>query len=247
MTTEATPHCVALGFDDRIQQVLSLLGLAADCEEEVAATGLLTEVIAERVDELINSCFAAIPDSDSFGLIERHIGTETVRQEWISRLRSFSKNFATASHFEERLALTAAFARANIPPGALQLPSFLIQQALINNFSDKSDLNADKTRTLLNAILNLIALDLYLAAEGYRLPELDELEEKLDKLRAEALWLQQRTWTDELTGEMSYSKLMSLSSISSNERCLEATNPAPCASSCRISISLRKSMIPAVT
>ena len=103
MTTEATPHCVALGFDDRIQQVLSLLGLAADCEEEVAATGLLTEVIAERVDELINSCFAAIPDSDSFGLIERHIGTETVRQEWISRLRSFSKNFATASHFEERL------------------------------------------------------------------------------------------------------------------------------------------------
>ena len=129
----------------------------------------------------------------------------------------------------------------------MQLPSFLIQQALINNFSDKSDLNADKTRTLLNAILNLIALDLYLAAEGYRLPELDELEEKLDKLRAEALWLQQRTWTDELTGEMSYSKLMESLEHQLERAVLRGHEPSPFASSCRISISLRKSMIPAVT
>jgi diguanylate cyclase (GGDEF)-like protein len=209
VTTEATPHCAALGFDkDRIQQVLSLLGLSADREEEVAATGQLTEVIAERVDELVNSCFAALPDSDSFELIERYIGIETFRQEWKYRLQSFGKNFATPGYFEERLALAAAFARANIPLGALQLPSFLIQQDLTDNLSDRFDLNTDKTRTLLRAILKLTALDLYLAAEGYRLPELDELEEKLDKLRAEASRLQQITWTDELTGVMSYSKLM---------------------------------------
>ena len=207
MNSEATPHCAALGFDkERIRQALSLLRLQPD--QETTTTRLLTEVIAERADKLVNSCFAAMVDSDSFDLIEKHIGTETFKQEWISRLRSFGKNFATADYFEERLALAAAFARANIPLGALQLPSFLIQQALIDNLADKSNLKADKTGALLDAILKLTALDLYLAAEGYRLPELDELGEKLDKVRAEASRLQQRTWTDELTGVMSYSKLM---------------------------------------
>jgi diguanylate cyclase (GGDEF)-like protein len=208
VNTEATPHCATLGFDkDRIQQALSLLGLDAD-HEKAAASSLLTQVIPERVDEIINSCFAVIAGSDSFELIERDIGTEAFRQEWKYRLRSFGKNFATPGYFEERLALAAAFARASIPLGALQLPSFLIQQALVDNLSEKSDLNADKNRALLNVILNLTALDLYLAAEGYRLPELYELEEKLDKLRVEASRLQQRTWTDELTGMMNYRRLM---------------------------------------
>lgn len=61
---------------------------------------------------------------------------------------------------------------------------------------------------LLDAVLKLISLDLYLTAEGYRLPELDELEEDLDKLRKETFRLQRRTSTDELTGVMSYAKLM---------------------------------------
>ncbi|WP_107762013.1 GGDEF domain-containing protein [Nitrosospira multiformis] len=208
MNTEATPHCATLGFDkDRIQQTLSLLGLDA-AHEKVAASSLLPEVIPERVDEIINSCFAVMMDSDSFELIEKDIGTEAFRQEWKYRLQSFGKNFATPGYFEERLALAAAFAHANIPLGALQLPSFLIQQALIDSLSDKADLNADKNRALLNIILNLTALDLYLSAEGYRLPELYELEEKLDTLRAEASRLQQKAWTDELTGTMSYRKLM---------------------------------------
>jgi two-component system, cell cycle response regulator len=181
VNTEATPHCATLGFDkDRIQQTLSLLGLDA-AHEKVAASSLLPEVIPERADEIINSCFAVMVDSDSFELIEKDIGTEAFRQEWKYRLQSFGKNFATPGYFEERLALAAAFARANIPLGALQLPSFLIQQALIDNLSDSSDLNADKTRALLSIILKLTALDLYLAAEGYHLPELDELEaENLD-------------------------------------------------------------------
>lgn len=208
MNTEATPHCATLGFDkDRIQQTLSLLGLDA-AHEKVAASSLLPEVIPERVDEIINSCFAVMVDSDSFELIEKDIGTEAFRQEWKYRLQSFGKNFATPGYFEERLALAAAFAHANIPLGALQLPSFLIQQALIDSLSDKADLNADKNRALLNILLNLTALDLYLSAEGYRLPELYELEEKLDTLRAEASRLQQKAWTDELTGTMSYRKLM---------------------------------------
>jgi diguanylate cyclase (GGDEF)-like protein len=208
VNTEATPHCATLGFDkDRIQQTLSLLGLDA-AHEKVAASSLLPEVIPERVDEIINSCFAVMVDSDSFELIEKDIGTEAFRQEWKYRLQSFGKNFATPGYFEERLALAAAFAHANIPLGALQLPSFLIQQALIDSLSDKADLNADKNRALLNIILNLTALDLYLSAEGYRLPELYELEEKLDTLRAEASRLQQKAWTDELTGTMSYRKLM---------------------------------------
>jgi diguanylate cyclase (GGDEF)-like protein len=208
VNTEATPHCAALGFDkNRIQQTLSLLGLDAP-HEKVAASSLLPEIIPERVDEIINSCFAVMVDSDSFELIEKDIGTEPFRQEWKYRLQSFGKNFTTPGYFEERLALAAAFAHANIPLGALQLPSFLIQQALIDSLSDKADLNADKNRALLNIILNLTALDLYLSAEGYRLPELYQLEEKLDTLRAEASRLQQKAWTDELTGTMSYRKLM---------------------------------------
>jgi len=208
VNTEATPHCATLGFDkNRIQQALSLLGLDTD-HEKTAAGSLLTEVIPEKVDEIINSCFAVIAGSDSFELIERDIGTEAFRQEWKYRLRSFGKDFASPGYFEERLALAAAFARANIPLGALQLPSFLIQKALIDNLSDRSDLKADETRVLLDVILKLTALDLYLAAEGYHLPELDKLEEKLDKLRIEASRLQQRTWTDELTGVMNYRRLM---------------------------------------
>ena len=207
MNAETTPHCAELGFNDkRIQEVLSILGLSM--EHEVLAERVRTEVIAGRVDEFADSCFAAAARSQSFPLIEKHIGAVPFKQALVSRLRSFGRNFDTAGYFEERLAMAAAFARAKIPLGALQLPYLVTQQVLINSLPDKSGANFHNARPLLDAVLKFTALDLYLTAEGYYLPELDELEEDLDKLREEASRLQQKTWTDELTGVMSYAKLM---------------------------------------
>jgi two-component system cell cycle response regulator len=207
MNAETTPHCVALKFNDkRIQEVLSILGLSM--EHQVLAERIRTEVIAGRADEFADLCFATAGRSQSFVLIEKHIGAEPFKQALVSRLRSFGRNFDTAGYFEERLAMAAAFARAKIPLGALQLPYLITQQVLINSLQDRLGSDSLNTQPLLDAVLKFISLDLYLRAEGYYLPELDELEEDLDKLREEASRLQQKTWTDELTGVMSYAKLM---------------------------------------
>lgn len=207
MNAETTPHCAALGFNDkRIQEVLSIFGLGAEHGE--LAEHIRTQVIAGRADELVDPCFATLARTQGFSLIERNIGAESFRQAWINRLRCFGHNFDTAIYFEERLATAATFARAKIHLSVLHLPYCLTQEILIETLSDKFN---DSSRTLwplLNAILKLTSLDLYLTAEGYRLPELDELEGDLDKLRQETFRLRRRTSTDELTGLMNYAKLM---------------------------------------
>src|SRR5687768_7325324 len=207
MNAETTPHCAALGFNDkRIQEVLSILGLTAEHGE--LAEDIRTQVIAGRADEFVDTCFATLAGTQGFSLIEKNIGAESFKQAWINRLRCFGHNFDTAVYFEQPLATAAAFARAKIHLSVLHLPYCLTQEILIEALSEKFN---DSSRTLwplLNAVLKLTSLDLYLTAEGYPLPELDELEGDLDKLRQETFRLRRRTSTDDLTGLMNYAKLM---------------------------------------
>lgn len=206
MNAEPLPHCAALGFNnERISEVLSVLGLNA--EHKVLAEWLQAEVIGEKTDELVHRCLDAVARCQSFSLIEKHIGVERFKQILISRLQSFGRNFDTAEYFENQLALAAECARANIPLSTLQLPYFIAQQAFMSSLYEPNAYS-DNARALLEMALKITSLDLYLTAEGYRLPELDELEEDLDKLREETSRLQQKNWTDELTGVMSYAKLM---------------------------------------
>lgn len=207
MSTQTTCHCKALGFDNtRIQETLSILGL--DAEYGALAARVRDEIIAGRAGEFVNSCFSALARSHSFSLIEQHIGAETFRQNWLYRLQRFGRDFNTAEYFEERLGIAAEFVRAKIPLSVLQLPCHLTQQALINSLSNKFPKNAENVWPLLNGIVKFTSLDLHLTAEGYRLPELEELQNDLSKLHEEASRLRKRTTTDELTGTMTYSKLM---------------------------------------
>ncbi|HEX8874993.1 MAG TPA: GGDEF domain-containing protein [Nitrosospira sp.] len=207
MTTQTTSHCKALGFDGaRIQETLSILGL--DAEYGVLAGRIRGEIIAGSADEFVNSCFSTLARSRSFCLIDQYIGAENFRQHWLRRLQCFGRDFDTAEYFEERLGMAAAFMRARIPFSILQLPFHLTQQALISHLSNKFTRSPENIWPLLTGIMKLTSLDLYLAAEGYRLPELEELQNDLSKLREEASRLRKRTATDELTGTMTYSKLM---------------------------------------
>ncbi|SFN38466.1 diguanylate cyclase (GGDEF) domain-containing protein [Nitrosospira briensis] len=207
MNAETTPHCTALGFDDkRIQEVLSMLRLGE--EHRAIADRIRTQVIAGRADELVDRCFTAFARTRGFSLIERSFGAKSFKRAWINRLRRFGLDFDTKEYFEERLATAAAFARAKIHLSLLHLPYFLTQEILIEALSEKFNDRATTLWPFLNAVLKLTSLDLYLTAEGYRLPELDELEGDLDKLRQETFRLRRRTSIDELTGLMNYAKLM---------------------------------------
>ncbi|SFN74930.1 Protoglobin [Nitrosospira briensis] len=130
MNAETTPHCTALGFDDkRIQEVLSMLRLGE--EHRAIADRIRTQVIAGRADELVDRCFTAFARTRGFSLIERSFGAESFKRAWINRLRRFGLDFDTKEYFEERLATAAAFARAKIHLSLLHLPYCLTQEILI--------------------------------------------------------------------------------------------------------------------
>src|SRR5687768_13941449 len=113
MNAPATPHSIALGFNDkRIQEVLSVLGL--DAAHHALAEQIRAEVIAGRAGEFVNSCFATLARTHGFSLIEQDIGPDSFKQTWVHYLQCFGRNFDTAEYFEERLQLAAAFARAKI-------------------------------------------------------------------------------------------------------------------------------------
>ena len=208
MNAEITPHCATLGFDEtRIQRVTCTLGLGA--EHGPPAARLRAEIIGPDAKSIVNTCFTALTGSRDFPLIEEHIGAEPLRHIWEQRLQCFGENFDTPQYFEARLAMAYAFARRKIPLSLLQLLYGLIQQTLVSRILERAA-TADfpGISPLLDTILKLTLLDFLLSAEGYRLPELDELRENLDRLRAEASHLRKKTFTDALTGLMSYAHLM---------------------------------------
>ena len=207
MNRETTPYCAAFGFDGaRIQEILSILGLNA--QHGALAERLRAEVIAGKADELVDSCLAQLARSRGFTLIERNIGIEPFKRAWTERLQHYGQDFDTAEYFGDRLAIAAAYARAKIPLGIFQVQHYLIQQALIDSLSVKFAEAASTARALVDCVLKLSSLDLYLATEGYHLPEVAELQKVLDNLRKETYRLHQEASIDQLTGLMNYASLM---------------------------------------
>lgn len=207
MNREKAPYCATFGFDStRIQETLSILGLNA--QHGVLAERMRAEVIAGKIDELVDSCLAPLARSRGFTLIERNIGIESFKRAWTERLQYYGQDFDTAEYFGERLAIAATYARAKIPLGILLVQHYLIQQALIDSLSVKFADAASTPRPLVDCVLKLSSLDLYLTAEGYHLPEVAELQKALDNLRKETYRLHQEASIDQLTGLMNYAGLM---------------------------------------
>lgn len=207
MDTEITPHCETLGFDEaRIRRVIQVLGLA---EHAPLAARLREEIIAANARPIVDACFTTLTGSRDFPLIEEHIGAGPLRHIWEQRLQCFGDHFDTPRYFEARLAMAYAFARGKIPLSLLQLLYGLTQQSLVSRILERTAAaDFPGTYVLLDTVLKLTLLDFFLSAEGYRLPELEEMRENLDKLRAEASRLRKKTSTDALTGLMNYAHLM---------------------------------------
>lgn len=210
MNAETEPNCAALGFDcARILATISLLGL--DAEHGKRAERLRSEFINGKAEALVSSCLDALARNQDFSLVERNIGAESFKQSWIHHLRGFGQNFDAPRYFEDRLGVAAAWARAGIPLGILQLQHGLMQQVLVDtcaSIQGRSRGDPGAVWPLVDCVLKLTSLGLYLTAEGYRLPEVGELQKDLDKLREEAARLHQKAATDQLTGVSSYSSLM---------------------------------------
>ncbi len=207
MNPKLTSDGAALGFDSaRIHEVISVLGLNAEYGK--LAERIRREITNEKADAFVNSCSAALARERGFSLIERHIGIECFKQAWIHCLRHYGQDFHTSLYFEKRLATAASFARGKIPLSVLQLQHCLTQQILVNSLSVKFMEDAATAQPLVDCVLKLTSLELYLAAEGYRPPEVDELRQTLDKLRKETSRLHQEASTDQLTGTMNYATLM---------------------------------------
>jgi len=207
MNPEIEPNCAAFGFDrGRILATISLLGL--DAEHGKRAARLRSELIDGKAEALVSSCLDVLARNQDFSLVERNIGAESFKQSWIHHLRGFGQNFDAPGYFEDRLGIAAAWARAGIPLGILQLQHCLTQQVLVDNLALQCRGDPEAAWPLVDCVLKLTSLGLYLTAEGYRLPEADELQKTLDKLREETSRLHQKTATDQLTGVLSYSSLM---------------------------------------
>jgi diguanylate cyclase (GGDEF)-like protein len=207
MSAKSTSPRAAHKFDRaQIQEAISVLGLNAGHGK--LAERIRAEIIHGKADAVVKSCFAALARNPGFSLIERNIGIESFKQAWIRRLECYGQGFDTPEYFSERLETAAAFARGKIPLSILQLQHCLTQQTLVNSLSIKLVEDAATVQPLADCILKLTSLELYLAAEGYRLPEIDELQKALDGLRKETSQLHREASTDQLTGMMNYASLM---------------------------------------
>jgi two-component system cell cycle response regulator len=197
----------AFGFDsERIREAVSILGL--NTEHGKLAERIRSNIMEEKADVFVNSCCTGLARERGFALIERNIGIESFKQAWIHQLQGYGRDFGTCEYFGERLAIAAAYARAKIPLGILQLQHCLTQQMLITELSVKFAGNSPAIQPLVDCILRLTSLDLYLTAEGYHLPEVGKLQKALENLRKETSRLQQEASIDQLTGLLNYAGLM---------------------------------------
>jgi diguanylate cyclase (GGDEF)-like protein len=194
-------------FDDvRVAETISMLGLGA--MHHAHAEQIRKEVIGSHSEALVDACFSAFAENSRILPMERELGVDCFMREWRGQLLCYGYGFDKPAYFADRLAMAATFARMKIPMNLLQAKHLVTHNVLIDRISGKF---AGSTGILLPAVecvAKLTALDLYLAAEGYRLTEISELTHALSESKGEISHLRHDASTDHLTGMMNYANLM---------------------------------------
>lgn len=194
-------------FDDaRVAETISMLGLGA--MHHARAEQIRKEVIIPQSDALIDSCVSALAEHSGFLLVEKQIGIDRFKREWRDQFLCYGRGFDTPAYFADRIAAAATFARVKIPVNLLQAKHLVTHSALIGGVSDKFVESAEILRPAIECVARLTSLDLYLAAEGYHRPEINELTHAVSGLREEISRLRHDASTDHLTGMMNYANLM---------------------------------------
>jgi diguanylate cyclase (GGDEF)-like protein len=194
-------------FDDaRVAETISMLGLGA--MHHARAEQIRKEVVIPQSDALIDSCVSALAEHSGFLLVEKQIGIDRFKREWRDQLLCYGRGFDTPAYFADRIAAAATFARVKIPANLLQAKHLVTHSALIGGISDKFVESAEILRSAIECVARLTSLDLYLAAEGYHRPEINELTHAVSGLREEISRLRHDASTDHLTGMMNYANLM---------------------------------------
>ncbi|MFO7579249.1 MAG: GGDEF domain-containing protein [Nitrosomonas halophila] len=191
----------------RFLQIVRAAGLNA--EHGRLACQLRSGFLNAHAEALVDNCLAALAEDQDFLSIKQVDRGHTLRQGWIDLLRSFGQNFDSPGYLVRRLTFFAACARAGMPLNLLLLQHSLIQRNVVERIA-VSGVTTSDAHKLTDCALRIGALDLYLVAEGYHLPEIDALRKSLQALRGEVSHLRWRTSVDQLTGLVSYSKLVEI-------------------------------------
>ncbi|MDD5470440.1 MAG: GGDEF domain-containing protein [Sideroxydans sp.] len=187
----------------RAQQVMAALCLNAN---ENMTQQLRSGLSGEQAEKIVETSLAKLahhPDFPSVGEGD----LVAFRQGWLDYLQSFGLNFGTPAHFAERMAFSAACARAGIPLGLLHLQHSLILQSVIELLA-ASKMPVQGLQSPAVHVLKLGALDAYLATEGYREARIDALQKALAESNEEVSRLHHMASTDQLTGLTNFNSLM---------------------------------------
>ncbi len=189
----------------RFLRVIAAVGLSA--EHDDSAHWLRAGFFDEQAEVLVNDCLTTLQDNLDSPLAETLDFRAACLSGWIDLLQSFGRDFESADYFKRRVTFFRGCARAGIPLSLLLLEHSLIQHGIIEHIATGAESRSRITR-LVDCVLRIGALDIYLAAEGYQLPETEVLRESLKALRKEIEHLRYKASMDSLTGLLSYSSLM---------------------------------------
>lgn len=188
----------------RVRQVIAALGLNTD---EHLIRQIRAGLAGGSVEALVEACLPKLASHLDFSSIGQDDFSVAFRQGWIDYLQRFGLDFDTTAYFAERMAFSAACARAGISLGMLHLQHSLILQAVIELLA-ASEKSAKDLQLLAVYVLKLGALDAYLATESHRENRIDTLQQALAESHKEVSRLHHKASIDQLTGLTNFSSLM---------------------------------------
>lgn len=198
-------NIAAYDFDPtRVRQVIAALGLSAD---EYLTRQLRAGLAGGNVEAIVEACLSKLAHHLDFSSNGQDDFGVAFQQGWIDYLQCFGLGFDTLTYFAERMAFSAACARAGIALGLLHLQHNLILQSVIELLAANGK-SAQDLQLLAVYVLKLGALDAYLATEGHRETRIDTLQQALAESHEEVSRLHHKASTDQLTGLTNFSSLM---------------------------------------
>lgn len=186
-------------------RIVEVLGLGA--VHGYLARRLRAGLLQMRAVDMVDDSLAALAACEDFPRIEQAGFRAAFRRGWIDLLQGFGRDFTSLAYRSRRLSFSAACALAGIPLSLLLLQHGLIQRAVIDRMT-AGEKDAPEGGALTDCLMRLGALDAYLLAEGYRVPDIDALRQTLAELREEATRLQRQATIDPLTGLVSFGSLL---------------------------------------